>query len=422
MAAPKTFRFRERRNADGSTSFYARFTDQHGMRREFPLGRSPDWTAARAAKEMDYIKADVERGTWRAESARHEDSRVVLFRDMAYDWWHFKIVDRKAENTQLAYKAELEGHLVPFFGGMAVAEITKYDVDRYVRSRLDRKLAPAYINSQLQILGQILDLAMDWYDGILVANPARGKARRVQNRRAPSADRWLEPDHVELLLHAARDLDRTAKPGAYRRLGRESLIACLCFGGLRASEVCALTWADIDLERRIIRVGGTKTSAASRDINIVDGLYPLMKLHRGTTGFASASDYIWPTANGTRRDRNNLNQRIIRPVVARARELVAEDELQSKEDGSARRVDIVLARRITPHTFRRTFCAFAMWEARDPYYVQQQMGHRDAKFTQAVYNRVQSWTGELDPRVLRWMRRPTREAPASRLVLAHVGT
>jgi integrase len=272
MAAPKTFRVRERRNVDGSTSYYARFTDQHGMRREFPLGRSPDWTATRALQEMEYIKADVERGTWRAESARRLDSRVVPFREI-----------RSSQRS--------------------------------------------------------------------------------------------------------------------------------------ADGVCDLTWADVDLERRIIRVGGTKTSAAARDVNIVDGLQSLLELHRETTGFGAARDPVWPTANGTHRDRNNLNQRIIRPVVARARELVAEDEVRSKEEGTPRRVDIVLAPRITPHTFRRTLCAFATWEARDPYYVQQQMGHRDAKFTQAVYNRVQSWTGELDRRVLRWMRRPTREAPESRLMI-----
>jgi integrase len=94
-----------------------------------------------------------------------------------------------------------------------------------------------------------------------------------------------------------------------------------------------------------------------------------------------------------------------------------EDEGKAKT-GQARTLDVILPAGITPHTFRRTFCGFATEESKDPYLVQQQMGHTDAKFTQRVYNRVRSWTGESDQRVLAWMKRPERGAPESRLRLA----
>lgn len=417
MAARKTFRVREHRNSDGSTTYYARFTDQHGRRREFPLGRTPDFNTKLAEREMEHIRADVERGVWTPHTRRAEP-RTVLFRDMAYDWWDNKVAERKAENTQRAYKAELEGHLVPFFGDMTVASITKHDVDRFVQRGVKRGLKAAYINSQLQRLGQILDLAMDWYDDILTANPARGRQRRVPERKAPDADRWLSADQVELLLVGAATLDSSAKREEYRRLGRESLIACLCFSGFRNTELCEVTWADVDFLRRIIRVPGTKTGAASRDINIVDGLLPLLLAHRNQTPFPHASDTVWPTARGTRRDKDNLNRRVVQPVVKKARAMILEDAANSEATGEARRIDLVLPKEITPQTFRRTFCGFATEESKDPYYVQQQIGHTDPKFTQRVYNRVRSWTGEPDPRVLAWMKRPVRDAPQSRLRLA----
>jgi integrase len=418
MAAPKKFRVRERMNRDGSATFYARFTDQHGIRREFPLGRTPDWNARLAQREVEHIQADVERGMWSPKPGRSADPQRLLFADMAYDWWHNKIAGRKALRTQAAYKAELTGHLVPFFGGMAVAAITKYDIDTFT-ARADQKgLSAAYINSQVQLLGQILDLAMDWYDNILPANPARGKHRRVEGRKSPDEDRWLTADQVELLLRAARELDKSAKRDEYQRLGRESAIGCLCFSGLRNTELCELTWDRVKFDRRIIQPGGTKTETANRDVNIVDGLLPLLIAHRNQTRYRNAADPVWPTANGKHRNKDLLNRRIVQPVVMKARELIQEDEERSSRTGEPRRIDVVLPSRITPHTFRRTFCGFATEETQDPYYVQQQMGHRDAKFTYRVYNRVRSWTGERDPRVLAWMNRPQRDAPTSRLRLA----
>ena len=417
MAAPKKFLVRERINADGGTTFYARFTDQHSIRREFPLGRTPEWNAVLSAREIEHIKADVERGTWSPRPERSADPQKLIFSDMAYDWWDSKIAERKAVRTQAAYKAELDGHLMPFFGGMAVAAITKHDVDRFVQCGVKKGLSPAYINSQLRLLGQILDLAMDWYDSILPANPARGKQRRVEDKKTHDEDRWLGADQIELLLHAAKVLDQSAPRADYKRLGRESLIACLCFAGLRNTELCQLTWADIDFQRRIIQPSGTKTEAASRDINIVDGLLPLLISHHNQTTYSRKADPVWPTANGKHRNKDNLNRRIIQPVVATARSLITEDEDQAKT-GEPRAIDVVLPARITPHTFRRTFCGFATEETKDPYYVQQQMGHKDAKFTQRVYNRARSWTGEPDPRVLDWMQRPRRDAPEPRLRLA----
>ncbi len=408
MAAPKKYRVRTRRNSDGSTTFYARFTDQHGIRQEFPLGRTPEWNFDTAERAMHHIQTDVERGTWSPRYEHTSDPQRLLFEPMAIEWWEAKIAGQQAERTQDAYKAVLDGHLVPFFGKMAVAAITKYDVDRFVQRGLrktPKPLSPAYINSQVRLLAQILDLAMDWYDGILPANPARGKGRRVPDKRTHEADRWLEAAQIELLLAAARELDQSAAREDYKRLGRESLVACLCFTGLRNTELCELTWNDIDFQRRIIQPPGTKTEAAARHINIVDGLLPRLLAHRDRTPYAQKTAPVWPTANGRHRDKDNLNKRIIQPVVVKARSLIADDEKKANSTGEARKFDVVLPSRITPHTFRRTFCGFAAEATMNPFYVRNQMGHTDARFTLRVYSRVEN-SGEPDARVVQWMRRP----------------
>jgi integrase len=440
MAAPKKFLVRTRAKADGvNISYYARFTAQPPYgRQEFPLGSSPDWDLARAEQALKHIKADVERGVWKPKARTPKPTanpETIRFNDMAWDWWDNKIGRRKALRTQKAYRPELELHLLPFFGGMAVKDISRRDVDAFVQQQVKKGLSPSYINSHLQRLGQILDLAMDWYQDppVLLENPAKTPGRRVDDSRAPDADRWLEPDQVELLLHAARKLDEgapqtrvfrsgkqyTIRPRAdYLRLGRESIVAGLCFSGLRNSELCDLTWARIDFARRLIHPGGTKTRAAGRDVNITDGLLAHLIAHRNQTPYPGQGDPVWPTATGKARNKDNLNRRILQPVVEKARELIAADETHSLSTGEPRRLDVVLPDSITAHTFRRTFCGFTTEVERDPAYAQAQLGHADPKFTQRVYNRVKSWSGEPDARVVAWMQRPTREAPASRLRLA----
>jgi hypothetical protein len=72
----------------------------------------------------------VERGVWKPSTSRGDDARTVTFSDVAYDWWRFHVEGQKAEATQRAYKAGLDGHIMPFFGKKLVREITRYDVDR----------------------------------------------------------------------------------------------------------------------------------------------------------------------------------------------------------------------------------------------------------------------------------------------------
>ncbi len=53
-------------------------------------------------------------------------------------------------------------------------------------------------------------------------------------------------------------------------------------------------------------------------------------LRRNRAPYARQSDPAWPTANGRHRDKDNLNRRIVQPVVAKARELIEEDQRQSE--------------------------------------------------------------------------------------------
>jgi integrase len=83
-------------------------------------------------------------------------------------------------------------------------------------------------------------------------------------------------------------------------------------------------------------------------------------------------DYIWESAEGTLRDRNNVRNRLLEPVIDRAEKLL-EQRGQRALPG------------VTPHTFRRTAMTYWAWAERSQVWAKTQAGHRSAKLTMEVY-------------------------------------
>jgi integrase len=117
------------------------------------------------------------------------------------------------------------------------------------------------------------------------------------------------------MIDAASELD--AKPQA-RTAGRRALIATLVYAGLRTGEATALTWQDIDLANGRISVGDSKTEAGIRLVDILPALRDELLSHRQTHAEAGPDALVFPTSSGSRRDKDNARERVIRPVVAHA--------------------------------------------------------------------------------------------------------
>jgi hypothetical protein len=69
---------------------------------------------------------------------------------------------------------------------------------------------------------------------------------------------------------------------------------------------------------------------------------------------------VFPTASGSRRDKDNVRTRVIHPVVTRADELLAEHRAQPLPNG------------VTAHKLRHTFTSILFARGEDPAYVMAQ--------------------------------------------------
>lgn len=341
-----------------------------GKRRSVTLGAEADgWTRARAQQELENVLADVRRGLWRPPEPPPtvEERRDPTFHEFASEW----LAERRPElrpSSAADYEWQLVHHLLPFFARHRLSQITVQEVDRYRHAQVaEGRLSPTSINKTITRLAQIMEVAVE--NEIVDRNPAKGRRRRLKAAR-PRPVHLDAAEQIVALLDAAADLD--ARKTA-RTSGRRPFVAVLVFGGLRIGEACALTWRDVDLANGRVRVGASKTDAGVREVDLLPALRDELAAHKASARRIDVDDLVFPTSSGAGRDKDNARERVVRPVVARADELLAERGLAPLPVG------------VTAHKLRHTFASILVALGGDPAYVMGQIGHADPKFTLRVY-------------------------------------
>lgn len=140
-------------------------------------------------------------------------------------------------NKQSEYdtkKSIIKSHLSPYLGSKRLSDIDAKAIESLKASLLARKLATKTVNNALICLARMLKIAEQW--GCLSTVPKIQKLKLQEPQLT-----YFEVPQVEALLSVASP-----------EIALLITIAVNC--GLRASELCALQWRDIDLERRTITV------------------------------------------------------------------------------------------------------------------------------------------------------------------------
>jgi integrase len=338
----------------------------YGERRfiTLPDGTTPE----KAAQELRHVLADVERGTWRPPQPEPAPAPPAdpTFHEFASEWFEAKRQEIRP-NTASSYGNDLTNHLLPFFAKHRLSAITIAEVDRYRNAKVrEGSLKPRSINMHLALLTQILEVGVEY--GQIDRNPARGRRRRLKAPR-PRPVHLDTAEHISAMLEAATILDGDRR---IHTTGRRPAIAVMMFAGLRAEEVGALRWRDVDLANGRLHVGRAKTSPGVREVDLLpilrDDLAGLKAASQG-----GADDPVFVASTGAARDRHNLRQRVVAPIARKADELLADRDARPLPAG------------LSPHKMRQTFASLLVALGNDPAYVMTQLGHTDPAFTLRVY-------------------------------------
>jgi integrase len=373
----------------------------YGKRRYLTLGMAADgWTPQRAETELANVLADVRRGIWIPPATKTKTPETtgpsgpgeITFHAFAADWIasrHGAVSPRTVEYEQWA----LERHLLPFFAHHALGDIDIPTVDAYRQHKLDinerrrtaiqrgrpmldtrdrplKPIAASTINKSIDVLQAILAVAIEY--GHITTNPAIGRRRRLK----PPPRRPIHLDtlvHIQALLDAAAALDANPRSTIRDRLPQ---VATLMFAGPRAHEHAALTWRDIDLANHRLHIRRSKTQAGLRDITIQPILARILRDHRRTSTHTGPDDPVFPTVTGGIRDKDNVRNRVLQPILRAADAQLARGGLPPLPGG------------LTPHKLRHTYASILVAIGEDPASAMHQLGHTDPHFTLRTYTHL----------------------------------
>jgi integrase len=263
--------------ADGRTVTFRLKVRADGKRYTISLGTNHEgWSMERAQVQLEQIMRQIERGTWEPPTRKEVVAPNDLDRDetvrvTAYRWWQRRKTEL-ASNTELDYKWRLE-HVLRQLGNDVAAELDARRVDDFRQQLVGRGLSPRSVNMVLDLLAQILDDAVEY--GLLDANPARGKRRRM---KVPKSSRtFLEPDMVIDLLDAAGAWERDLPE--HQHYGRRAFLATLCLSGPRISELIESPRGRLDLYAGQLVLGKKTEAGIDRTLELSAFLLDEMRAH-----------------------------------------------------------------------------------------------------------------------------------------------
>jgi integrase len=196
-------------------------------------------------------------------------------------------------------RANIENHVLPLIGKLAVKEVKRSDIEKLhlavrdgktgrrlearIRGRRIIRGGPGIANRVVALVSKMFACAESW--GMRDGNPARG----IKKFREVRKDRFLNEGEIAHLLEAlgAAETQRSESPFAI------AAVRLLLFTGMRLGEVTSLRWSSFDRQRKALVLPDSKTG--SRVIPLSS--HALEAINRIATG--NTDDLMFPGARGT---------------------------------------------------------------------------------------------------------------------------
>jgi integrase len=178
------------------------------------------------------------------------DAGRVLLRNYAEPW----VTERAglSPKTRQLYEGLVRLHIVPTLGNYSVRDISPARVRRWRSALLAAGIGPVTVAKAYRLLRTILGTAVD--DRLIRANPCQIRGASVE--RSPERPVLTIPE-----VFAVAE----AMPASFRML---VLLATFC--SMRWGELAALTRADVDVRRGIIRI--RRSLSEMKDGSLIIGL------------------------------------------------------------------------------------------------------------------------------------------------------
>ncbi len=187
------------------------------------------------------------------------------FAKFARTWFEVYVKGNNKHSEIISKESILRVHLIPFFGKIILERIDTQIIERYKREKTKTNLCNKSINNHLAVMRKCLETALEWK--ILKETP------KIKFLKTPPQkfDYLSESECQTLLANTSKDL--------------HDMILIGLNAGLRFGEIIALSWKDVDLDRKILsisqsiakgKIGSTKSNR-NRFIPMSEQLCEMLK-------------------------------------------------------------------------------------------------------------------------------------------------
>lgn len=188
-----------------------------------------------AQRIYDKVKGEIAEGKW-FEKLPGEDK---TFREMMGKYMK-EHSPKKSPKQHIRDRSSL-GHLLPYFAGYYLTEISPRLINAYKVKRYGEKASPGTINRELGLMRHAFNMAIREWEWIN-DNPLK---RVSMEKEPPGRVRYLTGEEFGRLCGACSDW---LKP----------IVLAARHTGMRRENILSLTWEQVDLFRRTITLEETK--------------------------------------------------------------------------------------------------------------------------------------------------------------------
>ena len=210
-----------------------------------------DWQGIRHKKNKRGFKTKAEAEEWERNFRQQQRKDLDINFENFVEIYFADMENRLRESTIKNKRYVFDLKVTPYFKKKKMCEIKTADIRAWQNELIKQGYAPTYLKSINNQLAALFNYAVRYYD--LKDNPCR-KAGSIGKSKADDMEFWTKQEFKQFLS----SMDK--KPEA------RMAFMLLYWTEMRIGELLALTYEDIDLEKRIISISKSYQRLDGKDV------------------------------------------------------------------------------------------------------------------------------------------------------------